>query len=201
MALKGKKLGFIGAGNMAEAIIRGLLSTGALSADQISASDVRQDRLDEIAKRYKIHSLSDNPLLVKRSDVVILSVKPQVMAGVLKEVAPVAEEKLVISIAAGIPTAFIRRLLPKSARLIRVMPNAPALVLEGATAVARSGGLDAGDLETAQEIFSAIGKVVVLEETLLDVVTGLSGSGPAYVAMVIEALADGGVQVVVGRPA
>ena len=199
MALKGKKIGFIGAGNMAEAIIRGLLNTGALSADQISASDVRQDRLEEIAKRYGIHPLSDNPLLAKRSDVIILSIKPQVMAGVLKEIALVVEEKLFISIAAGIPTTFIRKLLPTTARLIRVMPNTPALVLEGATAVARSSGLDAGDLETAQEIFSAIGKVVVLEETLLDVVTGLSGSGPAYIAMVVEALADGGVKMGLDR--
>ena len=199
MALKEKKIGFIGAGNMAEAIIRGLLNTGALRADQIGASDVRQDRLEEIAKRYSIHPLSDNPLLVKRSDVIILSVKPQVMAVVLKEIAPVAEEKLFISIAAGIPTSFIRSLLPRSARLIRVMPNTPALVLEAATAVARSSGLDAGDLETAQEIFSAIGKVVILEETLLDVVTGLSGSGPAYIAMVVEALADGGVKMGLDR--
>jgi len=199
MALHGKKIGFIGAGNMAEAIIRGLLNTGALRADQISASDVRQDRLDEIAKRYGIHPLSDNPLLVKRSDVIVLAVKPQVMGAVLKEIAPVVEEKLFISVAAGIPTSFIRSLLLATARLIRVMPNTPALVLEGATAVARSSGLDAGDLATAQEIFSAIGKVVVLEESLLDAVTGLSASGPAYIAMVVEALADGGVKMGLDR--
>ena len=104
-----------------------------------------------------------------------------------------------ISIAAGISTARIRAALGKDARLIRVMPNKPALVLEGATAIARGAGLEPGDIEVAGAIFSAVGRVVVLGEDLMDVVTGLSGSGPGYVALIIEALADGGVKMGLDR--
>ena len=132
-------------------------------------------------------------------DVAILAVKPQILPGVLQEVAPAVAGRLLISVAAGVATRTIRGHLPPGVRLIRTMPNAPALVLEGATAIARAEGLEAGDLDTAQEIFAAVGKVVVLEEELMDAVTGLSGSGPAYLAVVIEALADGGVRVGLDR--
>jgi pyrroline-5-carboxylate reductase len=201
MSVKGKKVGFLGAGNMGEALIRGLLKAGLVPADQVFATDVRLDRLEQLGKLYGIHTLSDNPLLVKRVDVVILAVKPQIIHHVLKEVAPAVTTpgQLFISMAAGVPTAALRADLPKGVRLIRVMPNTPALVLEGATAVARADGLKKGDLETAEEIFGAVGKVVVLEEELLDAVTGLSGSGPAYVALMIEALADVGVRVGLDR--
>jgi len=200
MTLKEKKIGFLGAGNMAEALIRGLIKTGLVRPEAILASDVRLDRLEELGKLYGIHTLSDNSLLVKRADVVILAVKPQVIREVAEEVRPaIKRDTLVISIAAGVSTETLRRLLPDSVRLIRVMPNTPALVLEGATAVARAGGLDPGDLELAHEIFSAVGKVVILDEALLDAVTGLSASGPAYVALVIEALADGGVRAGLDR--
>ena len=111
-----------------------------------------------------------------------------------------ARRTLVISIAAGVSTARIRERLGTEARLLRVMPNTPALVLEGVTAIAKSQGLEAGDLETADELFRAVGKVVVLDEELMDAVTGLSGSGPAYVAIVIESLADGGVKMGLDRP-
>jgi len=200
MSIKGKTIGFLGAGNMAEALIKGLLKTGIISADSISASDVRLDRLEQLRSLYGVHTLSDNAHLVKRVDVVILAVKPQIVAPVLREVASeVTPEKLVVSLAAGVSTATLRALLPKGVRLIRTMPNTPALVLEGATAIARSDGLKPGDAETAREIFEAVGKVAVLEEELLDAVTGLSGSGPAYVALVIEALADGGVKMGLDR--
>ena len=202
MSVKGKKVGFLGAGNMGEALIRGLLKAGLVPTDHVFATDVRLDRLEQLGKLYGIHTLSDNALLVKRVDVVILAVKPQIIHQVLREVAPaVTAGQLFISMAAGVPTAALRAALRKGkgVRLIRVMPNTPALVLEGVTAVARADGLKMGDLETAQEIFGAVGKVVVLEEELLDAVTGLSGSGPAYVALMIEALADGGVRVGLDR--
>ncbi|MEK6529508.1 MAG: pyrroline-5-carboxylate reductase, partial [candidate division NC10 bacterium] len=190
----------LGAGNMGEAMIRGLLKAGIVPAEDIFATDVRLDRLQQLGKLYGIHTLSDNSLLVKRVDVVILAVKPQIIHPVLKEVGPaVTPKKLVISMAAGVPTAALRADLPRGVRLIRVMPNTPALVLEGMTAVAKADGLQKGDLETAEEIFGAVGKVVVLEEEALDAVTGLSGSGPAYVALMIEALADGGVKVGLDR--
>jgi pyrroline-5-carboxylate reductase len=199
MSVKGKKIGFLGGGNMGEALIRGLLKTGLIPPEDLFVADVRLDRLEELARFYGIHTLSDNPLLVRRVDVVILAVKPQILSGVLGEVAPMVAGKLVISIAAGVSTTALRSHLPPGVRLIRTMPNTPALVLEVATAIARADGLEPGDLETAQEIFTAVGKVVVLDEELMDAVTGLSGSGPAYIALVVEALADGGVRVGLDR--
>jgi pyrroline-5-carboxylate reductase len=127
-------------------------------------------------------------------------VKPQIMGAVLKEISgAVDRSRLLISVAAGVPVARLREGLGKDARLIRVMPNTPALVLEGVTAIARADGLEAGDLELAQELFGAVGRAVVLDEDALDAVTGLSGSGPAYVAIVIESLADGGVKMGLDR--
>jgi pyrroline-5-carboxylate reductase len=197
--VKGKKIGFLGGGNMGEALIRGLVKTGLIPADDLFVADVRLSRLEELARVYGLHTLSDNGLLVRRVDVVILAVKPQILAAVLREIAPATPGKLLISVAAGVSTAVIRDHLPAGVRLIRTMPNAPALVLEGATAIAKSDGLEPGDLEVAQEIFGAVGRAVVLEEELMDAVTGLSGSGPAYIALVVEALADGGVKVGLDR--
>jgi pyrroline-5-carboxylate reductase len=200
MTIKGRSVGFVGAGNMGEALIKGLLAANLVPAEAIHATDVRPERLKELNRQYGIQVSSDNAELIRRADIVILAVKPQIMEAVLTEIAPaVTRRKLLISIAAGVSTAKIRAVLHKDARLIRVMPNTPALVLEGVTAVAKAEGLEAGDLETAGEIFSAVGRVVVLGEELMDAVTGLSGSGPAYIAVVIEALADGGVRMGLDR--
>jgi pyrroline-5-carboxylate reductase len=200
LTIKGKKIGFLGAGNMGEAMIKGLLQAGLVPAETICATDVRAERLDQIVRQYGVRAVAGNSALVSESDVVILAVKPQIMGAVLKEVAPSVDgRKLFISIAAGVATRTLREYLGKPVRLIRVMPNTPALVLEGVTAIARSDGLEPGDLETAQELFGAVGRVVVLDENALDAVTGLSGSGPGYVAIVIESLADGGVKMGLDR--
>jgi pyrroline-5-carboxylate reductase len=200
VSVKGKKVGFVGAGNMGEALIKGLVESNLVPATAIVIADSRAERAQEIAKQYGVRALADNTALVKGADVVILAVKPQIMAPVLREIMPALTNRpLLVSIAAGVSTATIQAVLGKYPRLIRVMPNTPALVLEGATAIARSAELDADDLETAQEIFTAVGRVVVLEEELMDAVTGLSGSGPAYVAIVIESLADGGVKMGLDR--
>jgi pyrroline-5-carboxylate reductase len=200
VSIKGKRVAFLGAGNMGEALIKGLTQGGLVPADSITAADPRAEHLEEIAKRYRIRAVADNAALVTGADVIILAVKPQIMGAVLKEVAPVVDDgKLLISIAAGVATKKLREHLGKTARLIRVMPNTPALVLEGVTAVARAEGLKPGDLEAAQELFGAVGRVVVLDEGAMDAVTGLSGSGPAYVAIAIEALADGGVKMGLDR--
>lgn len=200
MSIKGRKVGFIGAGNMGEALIKGLVAANLVPAKAIYASDVRLDPLRALEQRYGVQLTQDNAELVSQVDVVILAVKPQIMAAVLGQIAPaVTQQKLLISIAAGVPTKVIRAGLGKEARLIRVMPNTPALVLEGVTAVAKAQGLEPGDLDTAGEIFSAVGRVVILDEELMDAVTGLSGSGPAYVAIVIESLADGGVKMGLDR--
>ena len=199
MTIKGKKIGFLGGGNMGEALIRGIVKTGIVPPQELFVTDVRLDRLEELSRTYGLHTLSDNALLVRRVDVVILAVKPQILKAVLQEIAPATPGKLLVSIAAGVSTTEIRRHLPAGTRLIRCMPNTPALVLEGATALARGRDLAPGDLETAQAIFEAVGRVVVLEEEHMDAVTGLSGSGPAYIALVVEALADGGVKVGLDR--
>jgi len=200
MTIKGRSVGFVGAGNMGEALIKGLLAANLVPAEAIHATDVRLERLKELNRQYGIQVSSDNAELMRHADIVILAVKPQIMDAVLTEIAPaVTRRKLLISIAAGVSTAKIRAVLHKDARLIRVMPNTPALVLEGVTAVAKADGLEADDLETASEIFGAVGRVVVLGEELMDAVTGLSGSGPAYIAVVIESLADGGVRMGLDR--
>ena len=200
MSIKGQKVGFIGAGNMGEALIKGLVAANLVPPDAISASDVRVDRLRALEQQYGVQLVPDNAELVRGADVVILAVKPQIMAPVVRQIsAAVTPKKLLISIAAGVSTMTIRAALGKDARLIRVMPNTPALVLEGVTAIGKADGLEPGDLDTAGEIFTAVGRVVTLDEELMDAVTGLSGSGPAYVALVIESLADGGVKMGLDR--
>ena len=200
MSIKGKKVGFVGGGNMGEALIKGLVAASLVRPEEVFASDVRSARLEALERQYGIRLAADNAALVEEADVVIMAVKPQIMVPVLQEIAPAfSPQKLMISLAAGVSTRVIREALGRPARLIRVMPNTPALVLEGVTAIARAAGLEPGDLETAQEIFGAVGRVVVLEEELMDAVTGLSGSGPAYVAVVIESLADGGVKMGLDR--
>ena len=200
MSVKGKRVGFLGSGNMGEALIRGIVQAGLVPPGSIAASDVRGERLAQMERQYGIRTLSDNAELIRESDVIVLAVKPQIMTSVLRDVASAVDlTKLIISLAAGVPTVTLRAHLPRAGRLIRVMPNTPALVLEGVTAIARSDGLHEGDLETAQELFGAVGRVVVLDEEAMDAVTGLSGSGPAYVAIVIESLADGGVKMGLDR--
>ncbi len=199
MAVRDKRVGFVGGGNMGEALVRGLTKTGLMPKGHLLMADVRSERLDEMKKLYGVVVTSDNVTLVRRADVIILAVKPQTLGPVLDEIAPATPGKLLISVAAGVSTIEIRRHLPPGTRLIRVMPNTPALVLEGATAIARADGLADGDLDTARQIFEAVGRVVILDEEMMDAVTGLSGSGPAYIALVVEALADGGVRVGLDR--
>jgi pyrroline-5-carboxylate reductase len=200
MSLKGKRVGFIGSGNMGEALIKGLTSAGVVPPEMIVASDVRADRLKALSERYGIRTASGNADVVAHADVVVLAVKPQIMTAVLHEIAAaVSRTTLLVSIAAGVATGAIRAVLGPGVRLIRVMPNTPALVLEGVTAIAKADGLEPDDLDTASEIFGAVGRTVMVDEDAIDAVTGLSGSGPAYVAVIVEALADGGVKMGLDR--
>jgi len=185
---------------MGEALIKGIVEAGLVPPASVRAFDVRADRIAELGQRYGIRGAASNAEVVREADVVILAVKPQIMSAVLGEIRPaLGRGNLLISIAAGVPTARLREGLGAEVRLIRVMPNTPALIQEGVTAIARGQGLEPGDLDTAEELFRAVGKVVVLDEGLMDAVTGLSGSGPAYVAIVIESLADGGVNMGLDR--
>ncbi|GJL49346.1 MAG: pyrroline-5-carboxylate reductase [Nitrospirales bacterium] len=194
--LKNQKIAFIGAGNMAEALLAGLLQSGAVKSSNIWATDVSQDRLNFLKKKYQVYIGTDNTEAVKWATVIILAVKPQVLPHVLSQVKKgLKRTQLVISIAAGVPLSKIIGGLSSSASVIRAMPNTPCLVQQGATALTTGKTVTQDQLQMAEAIFEASGKVVVVEETLMDAVTGLSGSGPAYVYVMIEALADGGVRM------
>ena len=185
---------------MAEALIRGLLKGEDCKPSQLAASGPRPERIEELRERYGIFTTADNRLAVERCDVVVLSIKPQIMQRVLEEIAEaIPEHALVISIAAGVPIGAIESRLRGGTRVIRTMPNTPALVDAGATAIARGGHATPEDLQTAERIFKAVGITVMLEEVHLDAVTGLSGSGPAYIFLIIEALSDAGVKVGLSR--
>ena len=194
--LSGKKIGFLGAGNMAEALIRGLLKSSLVDVNSLRVSDVSEGRLRCFKESYSLKTFQLNAPLVADSDILILAIKPQNMREVLREVRDmVRPDQTIISIAAGIPTSFIMEELQREARVVRVMPNTPALVLEGASAISLSPYATAEDLELARSIFSSVGKVVVVEERLMDAVTGLSGSGPAYLFLAMEAMREAGVDL------
>ncbi|HVS32074.1 MAG TPA: pyrroline-5-carboxylate reductase [Thermoanaerobaculia bacterium] len=194
-----KTIGFIGAGNMAEAMIRGLLRHGAFAIAQIAASGPREERMRELRDTYGIYATVDNKVPAA-SEIVVLSVKPQILSRVLDEVgSTISPEALVISIAAGVPVGAIQVRLASGTRVVRAMPNTPALVDAAATAIARGDYARESDLEDAKRIFDAIGTTVILDESQMDAVTGLSGSGPAYVFLILEALADAGVKVGLSR--
>ncbi|MBK6518410.1 MAG: pyrroline-5-carboxylate reductase [Polyangiaceae bacterium] len=198
--LSGKKIGFVGGGAMATALINGLLHGKSVQADQIRASDVKATRLEELADKYGIETTSDNAALVAWSDVVVIAVKPQIVDRVLPIVrSHLKPEAVVVSVAAGVPIAVFEDALPSGARVIRTMPNTAAIALAGATALAAGSAATEADMSIALALFEAVGRCAVLDENLLDAVTGLSGSGPAYVMVIIEALADGGVKVGLGR--
>jgi pyrroline-5-carboxylate reductase len=201
MALRKKKIAILGSGNMGEALVKGLLRAGKTQPEALVCSDPRAERREELHKRYGVQVTADNRAAVAQSDIVVIAVKPQTIDVLLEEIAPAVDaKKLVISIAAGVPIAAISRKLGAGVHIIRTMPNTPALVGAGATALAKGPHATDGDLEQALALFEAVGVAVVVEEHHLDAVTGLSGSGPAFVFMAIEALADGGVKVGLARP-
>jgi len=202
--LTNKKLGFIGGGNMTEALLKGLLASSSVGPKDILVSDLLSDRLEYLNKEYKVKITDDSRKLVQKSDILILAVKPQVVGKVLESFSDVVDKhKIIISVAAGISINFIEDILDREGKnkisVIRTMPNTPALVQEGATAICGGGHSSKLDIKIAHHIFKAIGQTVAIEETHMDAVTGLSGSGPAYIFMIIEALSDAGVKVGLSR--
>ncbi|MBU1184758.1 MAG: pyrroline-5-carboxylate reductase [Pseudomonadota bacterium] len=198
--LKEKRIGMIGGGKMGGALMGGMISGGLVKAEALTVADKDEDRLGELVKAYGVTVTVDNREAVRHADVVILAVKPQNMADVLDELADaVMPSALVISIAAGIATAFIEERLGEGVRIVRVMPNMPALIGEGAAALCCGVSATKADLELARHIFGAVGITVEVKETLMDAVTGLSGSGPGYAFLIIEALTDAGIRMGLGR--
>ena len=198
--LNDKTIGLIGAGNMANALIDGLLRSGTAKASHIICSDANESQLKTVQKKFNVATTTDNIEVIHKADVIIYAIKPQVMASVLKETAAHLDmDKLIISIAAGVPLAAIESLLKKDLRLIRVMPNVAVAVREGATAIAAGDHATDDDVSLAMAIFNSVGKSIFLENHHMDAVTGLSGSGPAYIFTIVDALADAGVKVGLSR--
>jgi pyrroline-5-carboxylate reductase len=199
--LNGKVVGFIGAGNMGEVLIRGLIQSGKVDKKDIFASDASPERLEYISKTYGIRTTASNTNLVEKASIVIIAVKPQNIDDLLEELSASSHENhQFISIAAGITTEKLSKKMHHKSGIIRVMPNAPASVLAGIAAIYPGRNISPADLQRAVSIFECVGRAVIIKnEALMDVVTGLSGSGPAFVFLMIESLSDAGVQLGISR--
>jgi pyrroline-5-carboxylate reductase len=198
--LTGKKITIVGAGHIAGALLGGILRGNLTKAQDVTLTRRTPEALEELKKRWKVNTSTDNRAAVKTADIVILTVKPQGAKAVLSEIAgSVHKGQLIISAMAGIKTEAIVKELKRPVAVVRAMPNTPVFVDEGACAIAAGEHASDKDLQTAEAIFKAVGKVEILPESLIDAVTGLSGSGPAYIYMIIEALTDGGVKMGIPR--
>jgi pyrroline-5-carboxylate reductase len=189
------RLGFIGSGKMATALARGLLNARLTSPDRLSASDPVAEARSVLSAATGIQVFEHNEPVIAQSDVLVLAIKPQVMLPVLTEIGPlVTPGHLVISIAAGVTIRQLVEQLGQDRRVVRVMPNTPCLVSAGASAYSPGGAATPDDVHLVGRILAAVGRAIPVPESQLDAVTGLSGSGPGFVAVVIEALSDGGVR-------
>ena len=184
-------LGFIGSGKMASALVQGVVQSGAIARDRILVSDVHAPSAEKLATSTGVVLARTNAQAASAAKALVLCVKPHDALAALRELD--CAGKLVISIVAGLPIAALQDAAGKDARIVRVMPNTPALVHRGAAAYALGPGASEEDTALTEKIFGSVGKVVAVKESLLDVVTGLSGSGPAYIYLAIEALCDGAV--------
>jgi pyrroline-5-carboxylate reductase len=197
---KNETIAVIGAGHMAGALIGGMVRSKLVPAKGIVATRRSSEALAELQKKWGVRTSTDNRKAVAEADIVILAVKPQMARKVLGELAgAVRKDQLVISVMAGIPTAAINKALRVDCAVVRAMPNTPCLVDAGATAIAAGAHSSEKDLAKAEAVFKSVGLVVTLPESALDAVTGLSGSGPVYIYMVIEAMIDGGVKMGIPR--
>lgn len=194
------RVGFLGAGRMAQALARGFIGSGIVKPDNIIASSPKQDvvYIEEIGA-LGCQTTYENSEVVERSDVIILAVKPPIVPKVLAEVSSMVTKQLMVSIALGIPLRNLEQMLPRKTRVIRVMPNTPCLVRHGASVFSKGTSTTDEDAQLIKKMFSSVGICEEAPEILIDAVTGLSGSGPAYMFMAIEALADGGVKMGIPR--
>jgi len=196
------KIGFIGGGQMAEAMIRGIIESNFYDANSILVVEPNKERRDFMTESYAIQGFAESEALWKACDIIVLAVKPQIMEIVLStSKAFVTPDHLIISIAAGLPISFYEKGLERDdCRIIRVMPNTPALVLEAASGLSGNKNTSKDDLFRCEELLNKIGKAVILDESALDAVTGLSGSGPAYVFTFADAMIDAGIKAGLPRP-
>ncbi len=195
--LENRTAGIIGTGNMGNAIIRGISEGTPLK--EVLIYDTDRDRLQEIAESGNVSAMGSPEELAQRADIIILAVKPPVITPLLKQINNHLKKQIVISVAAGVTLQAMKEVTRSETKLIRAMPNTPALVNEGMTVISPGPECDADDIAPAEEIFSAVGSVLVMAEDLMDAVTGVSGSGPAYVFTFIQAIADGAVKMGIPR--
>lgn len=186
------RLGIIGAGNMGRAIVRGVLDAGVLSPQAVVVAEIDRDRREDLAVLGC--ATTADPAAALAAEQVLLAVKPQSFGALAESLGPLAEPKVVISIMAGLHSRTIRAALGEAARVVRVMPNTPCRIGAGMTAIAPGHGAVAGDERLAVEIFEALGRTVVVDESDMHAITGLSGSGPAYLYLLAEALEQAGAQ-------
>lgn len=191
--MKKYNVGFVGCGKMASAIIRGLIKSGFAQPAELLATQAETEGIEEKSKEMGIEIILDNKELVKCSDIVVIAVKPNQAEGVLEEIRPLlTSEKLVVSIAAGVTTTFLESKLPNNTRVVRVMPNTPALVGEGMSGICGGKFATEGDLEYIKNMLSSIGRCIIVNEAQIDIVTAISGSGPAFFYKVINDIARAG---------
>ena len=188
-----KKIGFIGCGNMAKAMITSIIKAELVAPQSVFASDGYQPGLDDAKTRLGINTTMDNKEVVKSSDVIFLAVKPNIYDAVMQEIAPLVDGKLIVSIAPGKTLAYLENGLGKNTKILRTMPNTPAMVGEGVTAICPNNNVIKEDQEVLETIIGTFGTVERIDEKLFDAVVAVSGSSPAYVFMFIEAMADAAV--------
>lgn len=194
-------IGFIGGGNMGEALINGFLRSALFPPERIFVYDVSGERMRHLTAAYAVQPKESLVDLTTSSQILLLAVKPQVMQGVLEAIGPHLDHSpLLISIAAGVGLDKLTNSLPAGVPIVRVMPNTPALVLQGASALSRNHAVTDDHMARSLQLFGAVGKAMEVDEKWMDAVTGLSGSGPAYVLLLLEALIDGGVLMGLPRP-
>jgi pyrroline-5-carboxylate reductase len=189
-----KKIGFIGCGNMGEAILGGIISSKLLSGENIWVSELNTSRLDDLKGKYGVNTTVSGQEVVKNSDIIIIAVKPNIYPVVLEDIKELVDDtKTIVTIAAGVTIASVEKIIGSDKKIIRTMPNTPALVGEGMASISPNNIVSKDQLEEVKVIFESFGKAEILSEYLIDSVIGVSGSAPAYVFMFIEAMADGAV--------
>ena len=190
------EIGIIGGGQMAEALIKGFLEKGLFFPKNILVSEPLKERRQYLEEFYNVQTTEDNKRVVKERELLLLAVKPQVMGRVLEEIKDLINPKkhLVLTIAAGLPLSFYEKRLPQKTKIVRIMPNTCALVHKSISAISKGPYVEDEELTLVEKIFSVVGEVVRVEEAYMDAVTALSGSGPAYVSLFLEALIDAGVR-------
>jgi pyrroline-5-carboxylate reductase len=194
--LAGKKVAFLGAGKMGGIILQALLNHGLLSAKSTSATVAHADRAKALSKKLKVGVSTNNVEAAKDADIIVIGVKPQVVEEVVREISShMTPKKLIISVAASVPTSMIEKNLPSNVPVVRAMPNTPCLLGAGMTAICKGKYANADHIATTTHIFDVVGRTVVVDEKHMDAVTALSASGPAYIYIILESLAEAGVKV------